>query len=272
MLLDGVGVQAGDRIEMSSSIATALNVPPGVWFADSDRQITLEKAPVYALTSPWDCGAPWAFRVDTETGELVGLAPITFSVSELWNKNPSGQIKSAARLFDPDFWNMADHALISWGGVRITFAETTIRRMAIRTQSVKVPRESYKPSRFKIVVPNGSTLTSQFYNVNTGVQSNGSVFTFALASTEIWATKEMNLTVTQLSMDDESNSRGYTSICSYGDLDCRISIKGEFPPTGAEIEVSEAVAEDFFPKIDAGKYALTANGANEQWRLLKVTR
>jgi hypothetical protein len=269
LIIDGVGVQAGDRIEISASLATALNAPPGVWLADSDRQITLEKAPVYTLTSPWDCGSPWSYRIDAPTGELVGVAPIAFTLTDTWNKNPSAQIKNAARIFDTDFWSQGDHSLISWAGYRIDFNEVTVRRMAIYTRSIKVPGENYKPSRFKVSIPGGSVLTNLFYSLDTGVQASGSVYTFALASTETWITRDMERKITALSFDDEANSRGYTSICSYGDLPCRISIKGVNPPTGAEVVISEAVATQFFPAIAAGTYNVTQNANNEQWRLQK---
>jgi hypothetical protein len=278
MIIDGANVETGDRIEISATLATALNIAPGTWLAESDRKITLEKAPTYTMTDVWaSINTPWQYRTDPDTGELVGLAVHVPTITATKNKNSGALIKSPGNLIDGNLYSMVDSVNVSWQGLRYDFESFKLRRMALRTRSEKVAYEgSFKASRFKVVLPGvDENISDLFYNLNTRVKAANNVgsatmVTFALATTEIWYTNEMDLDVGVISYDKDGGSRCFTGFHLCTDAPCQLKIKGIAPPSGSEIEIPDSVADDWAPAISPGRYLLRENSETAQWRLSKI--
>jgi hypothetical protein len=273
LTIDGVAVEANDLVEISNTLGTALNILPGTWKAESSSRLVMENPPVYTISNIWSAiGAPWSFRVDVDTGDLIGLAPISPLNQTFKQGNAAANVGSPGNMFDGDFWTEANWSNVSYQILGITHDEIEIRRLALKARSVKVAYEnSYKRAGGQLRI-NGTTSNQLFAHYETGSWAwNSGTFSWALASTEYWqtGTYEPAAKSTSLGWNKDGGGRGYLSVVAYGDLPCQITVGGVKPTAGSSVVITDAIAEQMRPVVEAGTYTLIENSATAQWRLQK---
>jgi hypothetical protein len=273
LTIDGIAVEGGDRVEVSATLAIALNILPGTWLAESSTKLVMENPPTFTISNIWSAiGSPWSFRIDPDTQELVGLAPITPANQTYKNGNAAAVVGSQPNFFDGNFDTKANFTNISYQILTVTHDEIEARRYAVIAQSIKVAYEtSYKRAGGQLRT-NGVNINQLFQHYETGEFAwNSGTFPWAFASTETWVTEvqEPPRKSTIMSLNKDGGARHFMSIVAYGDRPCQLKIGNATPASGTTIVIPDAIAEQMRPRVEGGSYILTENSETAQWRLSK---
>jgi hypothetical protein len=154
----------------------------------------------------------------------------------------------------------------------VTHDEIEARRYAVNMQSIKVNYEnSYKRAGGQLRT-DGVNINQLFQHYETGEWAwNSGNFPWAFASTEYWMTgvQEPARKSTIFSINKDGGSRFYGSATAYGDLPCQLKIGNVTPSTGSSVVITDAIADQMRPRVEAATYILRENGVDQQWRLAK---
>jgi hypothetical protein len=267
LMIDGVAVEDGDRIEIRKIQAQALNISPGIWTAVSDREIELTEPPVYTLRSAWDIGSPWAYQ-SLAGGILQGLGELTRSNVAATQKNAGAPTSNPTR-FGGGLWSNVGMTSSTWQGFKVTFDELDVSKMAMRVTSQKQSYDTRFPVAEYSIALSGWGDASQFYNYETGVRQASGMATWSSGQEQFWITNAYSPAkkISWIGTNDEGMSRAICAAALYGAVPCQIKIGNEIPTNGSTLVISEAVADQFFPAIAPGNYTVLENGGVEQWQI-----
>jgi hypothetical protein len=269
LVIDGVGVDAGEEIVMSKAIATTLKTSPGIWRADSQTQLTLINPPIYTMDSAWNISFPWAYRVD-DNGDLIGLRSVVPQNQVI--TQGAIRLNQSASFLDGNYDSFNDGGSLSGNQTAtVSFTPLEFRRAALRATSRKLRQDANMPSASFTVRNQSGPIAESLQNYRTKQWARTGAFEYARGQSEDWLTDDTLKTWSAVTITDAGGSRSYSSMMLFADGPCQFSIAGETPTNGSTVIVPEYVANAFFPAIVPGNYLVVENaGGSTQWRLRKL--
>lgn len=267
IVIDGQPLQDGDLVEVRSAIAAALKISPGTWTGQGDRTLVLTNPPVYQLTSAWNIGTPWSYRV-LGNGNLQGLGALTRTNVTFEQKNSGAKVTNPSNL-GGGLWANVGQLVSTWQGVKVFFDDLSVRKIAMRVTSQKQPYDSRFPVAEMGVNISGQGDASWFYNYETGIRQGGGIQVWSSGQEQYWCTQAWDpaKTINWLATQDEGSSRSIVGMEMYGDVPCRIKIGNDFPTPGSTVILPPNIADDCFPKLTPGNYTVINNDGLTPWVL-----
>lgn len=269
LFIDGVALEIGEEIIMSRAIASVLRTSPGTWLAESQTQIKLINPPIYTMTSSWNIGFPWSFRIDTN-GDLIGLVSVVPQNQVITQGGV--RLNQSVALLDGNYDSFNDGGSLSGNQTAtVSFTALEFRRAALRATSRKLRQDANMPSATFTVRNQSGSVASQFQNYRTKQWAWAGAFEYARGQAEDWVTNADLKTWSAVTITDSGGSRSYSSMMLFADGPCQFSVGGEAPTIGSTVIIPEWVADSFLPAIAAGSYTVVENtGGATTWRLRKI--
>lgn len=282
IVIDGVPIEAGDEIEISKAMATAIGCAAGRWIAASSTTINLTNALRYTATSPDNFGGkPWRFQVLAD-GTIAGLAwaaPQNIVVGDTGGTSVNGML----RPFDNVASTFADMLSLNNGqGFNADFDDITVVRVEMMVSSAKLSYDTNFPAAtFGIRTAAYGAIHTWFRHAGSDVRPVWGPYTWSRGSQE-WYYSDVLTTWTEgvttvgkilsdLQFNDAGGSRA--QLHHFGCLvnaPCRLSIGGIFPDLGSIVEVPAPIANAMKPPIPAGDYVVVLNDGTAAWQIKKV--